>query len=50
VLAPAGLVERHEELLAKQKQQVVVGDLAGAAVTDRCFHAALPATARIGLG
>ena len=39
VPAPAGLIERLEELLAKQKEQAAAGDLAGAAVTDRCFHA-----------
>lgn len=39
VPAPAGLVERLEELLTKQKAQAAAGDLAGAAVTDRCFHA-----------
>ena len=39
VPAPAGLIERLEELLARQKKQAAAGDLAGAAVTDRCFHA-----------
>jgi DNA-binding GntR family transcriptional regulator len=39
VPAPAGLVDRLEELLDEQKAQVAAGDLAGAAVTDRCFHA-----------
>lgn len=39
VPAPAGLVERLEELLARQREQAAAGDLAGAAVTDRCFHA-----------
>jgi DNA-binding GntR family transcriptional regulator len=39
VPAPAGLVERLAELLEKQKAQAAAGDYAGAAVTDRCFHA-----------
>ncbi|NUV61530.1 GntR family transcriptional regulator [Streptomyces sp. CAI-85] len=39
VPAPAGLIGRLEELLARQKEQAAAGDLAGAAVTDRCFHA-----------
>ncbi|MFC4501360.1 MULTISPECIES: GntR family transcriptional regulator [Streptomyces] len=39
VPAPPGLVERLEELLARQKEQAAAGDLAAAAVTDRCFHA-----------
>src|SRR5690349_4182139 len=39
VPAPAALIERLEELLAKQQEQAAAGDLAGAAVTDRCFHA-----------
>ncbi|MEN3582715.1 GntR family transcriptional regulator [Streptomyces sp. ZYX-F-203] len=39
VPAPEGLVERLEELLARQHRQAAEGDLAGAAVTDRCFHA-----------
>ncbi|MBC7267205.1 MAG: GntR family transcriptional regulator [Streptomyces sp.] len=39
VPAPPGLVERLAELLEKQKRQAAEGDLAGAAVTDRCFHA-----------
>jgi DNA-binding GntR family transcriptional regulator len=39
VPAPPGLIERLEELLAQQKAQAAAGDLAGAAVTDRCFHA-----------
>ncbi|MFF5477045.1 GntR family transcriptional regulator [Streptomyces sp. NPDC012935] len=38
VPAPPGLIERLEELLARQKAQAAAGDLAGAAVTDRCFH------------
>ncbi|MBQ0998038.1 GntR family transcriptional regulator [Streptomyces sp. RK62] len=37
--APPGLLERLEELLERQKAQAAAGDLAGAAVTDRCFHA-----------
>ncbi|MFE1461113.1 GntR family transcriptional regulator [Streptomyces nigra] len=36
---PPGLLERLEELLERQKAQAAAGDLAGAAVTDRCFHA-----------
>lgn len=39
VPAPPGLVERLTELLERQKAQAESGDLAGAAVTDRCFHA-----------
>ncbi|MFJ8943993.1 GntR family transcriptional regulator [Streptomyces sp. NPDC102395] len=39
VPAPAGLLARLEELLELQKAQAAAGDLAGAAVTDRCFHA-----------
>ncbi|MFF8591779.1 GntR family transcriptional regulator [Streptomyces sp. NPDC015220] len=39
VPAPAGLVERLEELLEQQKRQAADGDFAAAAVTDRCFHA-----------
>ncbi|MFS4106303.1 FCD domain-containing protein [Streptomyces sp. SID89] len=39
VPAPAGLLARLEELLEQQKRQAAAGDLAGAAVTDRCFHA-----------
>ncbi|MFF4087996.1 GntR family transcriptional regulator [Streptomyces nigra] len=39
VPAPPGLLERLEELLDRQKAQAAAGDLAGAAVTDRCFHA-----------
>ncbi|MGI5376800.1 GntR family transcriptional regulator [Streptomyces sp. CA-251387] len=39
VPAPPGLIERLEELLAQQKAQAAAGDLAAAAVTDRCFHA-----------
>ncbi|MEV7451813.1 GntR family transcriptional regulator [Streptomyces nigra] len=39
VPAPPGLLERLEELLERQKAQAAAGDLAGAAVTDRCFHA-----------
>ncbi|WP_416962088.1 FCD domain-containing protein [Streptomyces sp. Agncl-13] len=33
------LIARLEELLDRQKEQAAAGDLAGAAVTDRCFHA-----------
>ncbi|MGW4539190.1 GntR family transcriptional regulator [Streptomyces chartreusis] len=39
VPAPPGLIARLEELLARQKEQAAAGDLAAAAVTDRCFHA-----------
>ncbi|MDO0926745.1 GntR family transcriptional regulator [Streptomyces sp. TG1A-8] len=39
VPAPPGLLERLTELLERQKAQAAAGDLAGAAVTDRCFHA-----------
>ncbi len=39
VPAPAALVARLEELLAQQREQAATGDLAAAAVTDRCFHA-----------
>ncbi|WP_405585758.1 GntR family transcriptional regulator [Streptomyces sp. NBC_01092] len=39
VPAPPGLIERLEELLDRQKAQAAAGDLAAAAVTDRCFHA-----------
>ncbi|MER6559505.1 GntR family transcriptional regulator [Streptomyces sp. NPDC001027] len=39
VPAPAALIERLEELLERQREQTAVGDLAAAAVTDRCFHA-----------
>ncbi|MFF2850122.1 GntR family transcriptional regulator [Streptomyces sp. NPDC058001] len=33
------LIARLEELLEQQKEQAAAGDLAEAAVTDRCFHA-----------
>lgn len=33
------LVARLEELLTRQKAEAAAGDLAAAAVTDRCFHA-----------
>ncbi|WP_203633715.1 GntR family transcriptional regulator [Streptomyces sp. SID10815] len=39
VPAPAGLLRRLAELLEQQKRQAAAGDLAAAAVTDRCFHA-----------
>ncbi|MGI5138485.1 MULTISPECIES: GntR family transcriptional regulator [unclassified Streptomyces] len=39
VPAPQALISRLEELLARQKEQAAAGDLAGAAVTDRTFHA-----------
>lgn len=39
--APASpaLIARLTELLERQREQAAAGDLAGAAVTDRCFHA-----------
>ncbi|MDX3797203.1 GntR family transcriptional regulator [Streptomyces sp. AK04-3B] len=39
VPAPAALIERLEELVERQREQTAAGDLAAAAVTDRCFHA-----------
>ncbi|MFJ6573913.1 GntR family transcriptional regulator [Streptomyces sp. NPDC091292] len=33
------LIARLEELLEQQREQAAAGDLAQAAVTDRCFHA-----------
>ncbi|MFJ3710471.1 GntR family transcriptional regulator [Streptomyces sp. NPDC090053] len=39
VPAAPRLIERLAELLAEQTAQVESGDLAGAARTDRCFHA-----------
>ncbi|MEV5873747.1 GntR family transcriptional regulator [Streptomyces sp. NPDC052101] len=39
VPAPPGLLDRLTELLELQKKQAAAGDLAGAAVTDRNFHA-----------
>ncbi|MFI6336050.1 GntR family transcriptional regulator [Streptomyces sp. NPDC050535] len=39
VPASPRLIARLEELLAQQKEQAAAGDLAAAAVTDRCFHA-----------
>ncbi|MER5178692.1 GntR family transcriptional regulator [Streptomyces sp. NPDC002896] len=39
VPASPRLIARLEELLEKQKAQAAAGDLAEAAVTDRCFHA-----------
>ena len=39
VPASPRLLARLEELLDRQKEQAAAGDLAGAAVTDRCFHA-----------
>ncbi|MFD5696737.1 GntR family transcriptional regulator [Streptomyces lasiicapitis] len=39
VPAPAGLLDRLTELLERQREQAAAGDLAAAAVTDRCFHA-----------
>lgn len=39
VPAAPHLIERLTELLERQKAQAAAGDFAGAAVTDRCFHA-----------
>ena len=39
VPASPQLIARLTELLEKQREQAAAGDLAGAAVTDRCFHA-----------
>lgn len=39
VPAPPALLARLEDLLARQREQVAAGELAEAAVTDRCFHA-----------
>ena len=39
VPAPAALIARLEELVERQREQTAAGDLAAAAVTDRCFHA-----------
>ncbi|MGW1894514.1 GntR family transcriptional regulator [Streptomyces sp. NPDC002004] len=39
VPASPRLIARLEELLERQKTQAAAGDLAEAAVTDRCFHA-----------
>ncbi|WP_190138780.1 GntR family transcriptional regulator [Streptomyces longispororuber] len=39
VPAPPGLLDRLAELLAEQREQAAAGELAAAAVTDRCFHA-----------
>lgn len=36
---PAGLTERLEELLARQRAEAAAGKLAEVAVSDRCFHA-----------
>ncbi|NUU26067.1 MAG: GntR family transcriptional regulator [Streptomycetaceae bacterium] len=41
VPAPAALIERLEELLDRQRREAADGDLSAAAVTDRCFHAAI---------
>ncbi|MFJ8488863.1 GntR family transcriptional regulator [Streptomyces sp. NPDC094038] len=41
VPASAALVARLAELLDRQKAEAAAGDLAAAAVTDRCFHAAI---------
>ncbi|MFE0099326.1 GntR family transcriptional regulator [Streptomyces sp. NPDC059009] len=37
--APPQLIARLEELLEQQREQAAAGDFAGAATTDRCFHA-----------
>ncbi|MBA2807586.1 GntR family transcriptional regulator [Streptomyces sp. KM273126] len=39
VPASPQLIARLEELLEQQRTQAAAGDLAGAAMTDRCFHA-----------
>ncbi|MGY1499368.1 GntR family transcriptional regulator [Streptomyces sp. QTS52] len=39
VPASPQLIARLTELLERQREQAAAGDLAGAAVTDRCFHA-----------
>jgi DNA-binding GntR family transcriptional regulator len=39
VPASPQLIARLTELLSRQREQAAAGDLAGAAVTDRCFHA-----------
>lgn len=39
VPASPRLIARLTELLERQREQAAAGDLAGAAVTDRCFHA-----------
>ncbi|WP_405819101.1 GntR family transcriptional regulator [Streptomyces sp. NBC_01390] len=39
VPASPQLIARLTELLDRQREQAAAGDLAGAAVTDRCFHA-----------
>ena len=39
VSASPRLIARLTELLERQREQAAAGDLAGAAVTDRCFHA-----------
>ncbi|WP_189860102.1 GntR family transcriptional regulator [Streptomyces poonensis] len=39
VPASPQLIARLEELLEQQRAQAAAGDLAAAAVTDRCFHA-----------
>ncbi|MBW8799315.1 MAG: GntR family transcriptional regulator [Streptomyces sp.] len=41
VPASAVLVTRLQELLDRQKAEAAAGDLAAAAVTDRCFHATI---------
>jgi DNA-binding GntR family transcriptional regulator len=44
VPAPAGLIERLEELLVLQSDLAASGDLAGFALADRSFHAVLVGT------
>ncbi|HEX5566012.1 MAG TPA: GntR family transcriptional regulator [Streptomyces sp.] len=39
--APRELLDRLAELLEQQRGQAEAGDLAAAAVTDRCFHATI---------
>jgi DNA-binding GntR family transcriptional regulator len=45
VPAPAGLLERLEELLELQRDLAASGDLAGFALADRGFHAAIVSAA-----
>lgn len=45
VPAPAHLLARLEGLLREQDDLAAAGDLAGFAVADRCFHAAIVSTA-----
>ncbi|MEV6163550.1 GntR family transcriptional regulator [Streptomyces sp. NPDC052052] len=39
VPAPAGLIDRLEELLDEQRRLAAAGDLAAVSAKDRCFHA-----------